>query len=234
MVAVHCDDRATPVFGLHTNRRDFFLGFLAVFAFCSLLLNVALLVQVAYPSFWRDMKLSRLHPPGIRASDHVRGVSNAPVTIIEYADFQCPYCREMHTSLQTAVNEGKIRWVYRNYPLSSIHPLAFKQAEAAECAGAQGKFWEFADALYAAQARITSAHALEQQLAPLAQGINADPTALKECLDTGQFTGTVNDAMSEAKALQISGTPTSFINNKRHEGTVSYEDLAKMLANPPT
>jgi protein-disulfide isomerase len=219
---------------IRPRRRDFFLGFLAVFALCSLLLNVVFLLHISHPSFWHDLKLSRLHPPSVRASDHVRGGSNAPVTIIEYADFQCPYCQQMHASLQTAVNEGRIRWVYRNYPLSSIHPLAFKEAEAAECAGAQGKFWEYADALFAAQARISSSHAFDRELASLAQGINADPAAWKECLDSGQFAETIKNEMSEAEALQISGTPTIFIDSKRHEGSVSYKDLKDLLANHPT
>jgi Thioredoxin len=135
---------------LHTkrfHRRDFLLGFLAVFSLCSLLLNGVFVFHLSHPSFWRDFKLSWLHPPPVRASDHIRGDSNAPVTVVEYADFQCPYCQQMHAALQTAVQEGRIRWVYRHFPLSSIHPLAFKEAEAAECAGAQGKFWEYADAL---------------------------------------------------------------------------------------
>jgi protein-disulfide isomerase len=118
--------------------------------------------------------------------------------------------------------------------LSSIHPLAFKEAEAAECAGAQGKFWEYADALFAAQARLGSSRALDRELASLAEGINADPAALKECLDSAQFTQIVKNQMREAEALQISGTPTIFIDSKRHEGSVSYNDLKDLLANHPT
>jgi len=210
-------------------RQDFFLGFLAVFSVCSLLLNGVLFFHLLHPSFWRDFRLSWLHPPLVRASDHVRGDSNAPVTIVEYADFQCPYCRQMHASLQAAVDEGRIRWVYRHFPLSSIHPLAFKEAEAAECVGAQGEFWAYTDALFAAQARISASHTLDLELAALAQGINADPVALKECLDTGQFAETVKNQMREGEALQISGTPTIFIDNKRHEGSVSYVDLKDLL-----
>ena len=217
-----------------SRQRDFFLGFLAVFSSTSFLLNVALLLAIWHPSFWRDLRLSLLHPPPSRASDHVRGVSSAPVTIIEYADFQCPFCKQIHASLQTAVQEGRIRWVYRHFPLSSIHPLAFKEAEAAECAGAQGKFWEYADALFAAQAQINSSHALDRELVSLAEGINADPAALKECLDSGQFTQNVKNQMREGETLQISGTPTIFINSKRHEGSVSYNDLKDLLANHAT
>jgi len=215
-------------------QRDFFLGFLAVFSLCSLLLNGALLFHLSHPSFWRDFKLSWLHPPPVRATDHVRGDSNAPVTIVEYADFQCPYCKQMHASLQTAVQEGRIRWVYRHFPLSSIHPLAFKEAEAAECAGTQGKFWEYADALFAAQARLDSTRALDRELVSLAEGINVDPAALKECLNSAKFAEIVKSQIREAEALQISGTPTIFVDSKRHEGSVSYNDLKVLLANHAT
>ena len=90
------------------NRRDFLLGFLAVFSLCSLLLNGIFLFHLSHPSFWRDFKLSWLHPPPVRANDHIRGDLNASVTIVEYADFQCPYCQQMHASLQTSVQEGRI------------------------------------------------------------------------------------------------------------------------------
>jgi predicted DsbA family dithiol-disulfide isomerase len=216
------------------NRRDFLLGFLAVFSLCSLLLNGVFLFHLSHPSFWRDFKLSWLQPPPVRATDHIRGDSNASVTIVEYADFQCPYCQQMHASLQTSVQEGRIRWIYRHFPLTSIHPQAFKEAEAAECAGAQGKFWEYADALFAAQARLGSSRALDRELASLAEGINADPAALKECLDSAQFNQIVKNQMREAEALQISGTPTIFIDSERHEGSVSYNDLKGLLANHPT
>ena len=132
------------------------------------------------------------------------------------------------------MHEGRIRWIYRHFPLSSIHPLAFKEAESAECAGAQGKFWEYTDALFAAQARLGSSSALEHELTSLAEGINADPAALKECLDSRQFAQTVGKQMREAEALQISGTPTIFINSKRHEGSIPYNDLKDLLANNPT
>ena len=216
------------------DRRDFLLGFLGVFSLCSLLLNGVFLFHLSHPSFWHDLRLSLLHPPPVRVSDHIRGDLNAPVTIVEYADFQCPFCQQMHASLQTAVQDGRIRWVYRHFPLSSIYPLAFKEAEAAECAGAQGKFWEYADALFAAQARLDSSHALDQELVSLAEGINADPAALKGCLDSQQFTQNVKNQMREGEALQISGTPTIFINSKRHEGSVSYNDLKDLLANHAT
>ena len=216
------------------NQRDFILSFLAVFSLCSLLLNAVFVLHISRPSLLRDLMLSRLHPPAIRASDHVRGSSNAPVTVIEYSDFQCPYCRQMHAALQTAVNEGKIRWVYRSFPLSSIHPLAFKEAEAAECAATHGKFWEYTDALFGSQSEISSSQALNDELASLAHGILSDPAELKQCLDSGKFSGVIKNEVSEAEALQITASPTIFIDNRRHEGFMSYDDLKKWLGSHQT
>ena len=211
-------------------RRDFLLGFLVVFSLCSACLNVILVLHISHPSFWQDLQRSRLHPSAISSNDHVRGNANAPVTVIEYADFQCPYCRQLHITLLTAAAEGKIRWVYRDYPLS-MHEFAFREAEAAQCAGAQGKYWEFADALYASQAEIVSSKAIDQEITSLSQGVHADPAVLMQCLDSARFRAVVQDEANEADKLQIAATPTLFIDNKRHEGSVSYEELMKLIAN---
>ena len=206
-------------------RRDFLLGFLTVLCACSLAANAGLILYVWRPSVWRDFVVGRLQPPPVRASDHVRGDSGAPVTIIEYADFQCPYCQQMHATLLAATAEGKIRWIYRNDPLTAIHPLASKEAEAAECAGQQGKFWAYADALFAARRRIGLSSAPDQELVSLAQGVDADPKDLQACLDSGRFAVAVKNAVREAESLQISGTPTIFVNGVRREGAMSYQEL---------
>jgi thioredoxin family protein len=221
---------------LHTkrfNRRDFLLGFLAVFSLCSLLLNGVFVFHLSHPSFWRDFKLSWLHPPPVRASDHVRGDSNAPVTVIEYADFQCPYCQQMHAALQTAVQEGRIRWVYRHFPLSSIHPLAFKP-KPPSARGRRESFGNTRTRCLRRKPDSGSSRALDRELASLAEGINVDSAAFKGCLDSAQFAQIVKTQIREAEALQISGTPTIFIDSKRHEGSVSYNDLKDLLANHPT
>ncbi len=211
-------------------RRDFLLGFLVVFSLLSICLNVILVLHINHPSMWREFRLSLHHPPAISSSDHVRGSANAPVTIIEYADYQCPYCRQLHFTLQTAASEGKIRWVYRDYPLS-MHEFAFREAEAAQCAGAQGKYWEFADALYANQPEIASSQAIDQELNSLSQKIHADPDALMQCVNSARFRAVVQDEAIEGDKLQIAATPTIFINNKRHEGSVSYSELMQLIAN---
>ena len=137
----------------------------------------------------------------------------------------------MHATLRRTADEGRIRWVFRDSPLTSIHRLSFKEAEAAWCAGEQGKFWDYADALYAAQDQINKTQGFDQQLYTVAEGVGADPVALKACLDSGRSTETIKSRMGEAESLQIDGTPTLFINGKRHEGLVSYDLLEKLVAN---
>lgn len=87
---------------------------------------------------------------GLEASDHIRGAAKAPITLVEYSDFQCPFCKRFHPTMQRIMKDydGNVSWVYRNFPLSSIHEYAQARAEAAECASEQGKFWEYADALF--------------------------------------------------------------------------------------
>jgi len=120
--------------------------------------------------------------------------------------------------------------VYRDYPLS-MHEFAFREAEAAQCAGAQGKYWEFADALYASQAEIASSKAIDQELNSLSQEVHADAAALMQCINSARFRSVVQAEANEADKLQIAATPTIFIDNKRHEGSVSYGELMKLIAN---
>ena len=127
----------------------------------------------------------------------------------------------MHTILRGAAEEGKIQWVFRDFPLTSIHPRSFRMAESARCAGEQGKFWEYADALYDAQENIRNAQDLDQQLESLMQGIQADPAAFKACRDSGKSRDAITAEMLEAESLQIDGTPTMYINGQRHEGLIS-------------
>jgi protein-disulfide isomerase len=205
--------------------RDFQLGFLTVLCACSLLLNAVLILYNIFPLTWRELTFGRLRPPPVQVSDHVRGDPKASVIVIEYADFQCPYCQQMHATLLSAAETGKIRWVFRNDPLQAIHPLAAEEAEAAECAGEQGKFWAYADSLFAAQRRISASAEPDHELAALAQGVNADPNDLQACLDSRRYAEAVKSAVREAESLQILGTPTIFVNEVRHEGTMSNEDL---------
>ena len=140
-------------------------------------------------------------------ADHLRGDKNTPITIIEYSDYQCPFCERFHPTMQQLMTDypGKIRWVFRHFPLS-FHPEAEPAAEAAECASEQNKFWEYTDALFTNQANLG-----EDLYVKLAKDLKLDLNKFKTCRDSDRTLTIINaDAQSGANA-GVSGTPGSFI-----------------------
>ncbi len=140
------------------------------------------------------------------------GPDTAPVTIIEFSDFQCPFCKRFHDgTLQALLKkyEGKIRFAYRDFPISAIHPFAQGAAEAAECAHAQNKFWEYHDLLFQNQDRLT-----RDDLIGYARQLNLDAKAFQDCYDTGQYAQEVQADLQVGQTLGITGTPTFFINGR--------------------
>jgi predicted DsbA family dithiol-disulfide isomerase len=209
------------------NRASFFIGFFATLAAVSILLNVFLLIRFYYPSLWNNLQTVMIPPPVANETDHVRGSKNAKVTIIEYSDFQCPFCRRLHLSMKKLIQEENVKWIYRHYPLSSIHPLAARAAEAAECAGDQGKFWEFADALFDSQKKLRS----DELLLALGTRLNLDQKNFQGCLSSGKFKSRVQAQTEEGASLLIQGTPTFFINGKRKTGDLPYSELKRLVKN---
>jgi len=110
---------------------------------------------------------------------HVKGNENAPITIVEYSDFQCPYCSRFHSDMNQIMSEypNDVKWVYKHFPLDSIHPVARKAAEASECAADQDAFWEYADELYDRQSILK-----ESELTTIAQDIKLNMGEFNECL----------------------------------------------------
>lgn len=157
----------------------------------------------------------------IRDDDHIRGDKNAPITIIEYSDFQCSYCTRFHETMNQVMNnyDGKVRWVYRHYPIST-HLYASKAAEASECAAAQGKFWEYNDALFKNQEDIENG--IFNQLA---KEIGLNSNSFEQCLDSGKYKEKVETDHREGKSLGVTGTPGNFINGKKLRGAMPYEML---------
>lgn len=141
----------------------------------------------------------------------LRGKPDAAVTIVEFSDFQCPYCRSVQPTLQGLLAkpeyQGKLRLAFRDYPLRDIHPQAQKAAEASRCAGEQGKFWQFHDLLFANPGRLENSGLLENARAA---GLNAE--AFESCLSNGKFAEQVNADLRDAVNLGVSGTPGFFIN----------------------
>jgi protein-disulfide isomerase len=154
------------------------------------------------------------------------GPAGAPVTVVEFSDFECPFCsRVVSTLKQLVASHGdQVRVVYRQFPLISIHRNAQKAAEASLCAAEQGKFWEYHDLLFQDQKKLAVADLKEK-----AQGLGLDTQRFASCLDGGaQVERVQRDSESGARA-GVSGTPALFVNGRLIAGAVPYEQLAKAV-----
>ena len=167
--------------------------------------------------------------------DHIYGDPEATVSIIEYSDFECPYCKSFHATPKQLVNayEGRVNWVYRHYPLGFHNPGAQKQAEASECAkelGGKSAFWKFADAIYERTTSGGMGFTLDK-LTPLAEEIGLDGSAFEECLESNRYAERVTEDLEEGVKSGISGTPGSILlNNKTGDarlvsGAIPFEAL---------
>jgi len=149
--------------------------------------------------------------------DHIHGNVDAVVSLIEYSDFECPYCKRFHPTAKELVeqSDGKVNLVYRHFPLEFHNPGAQKQAEASECAaelGGNGAFWAFTDAIYERTDSGGQGFPLEQ-LAPLAAEIGLDKDAFKDCYESGRHAERVKDDMAEGVQAGVSGTPGNILLN---------------------
>ncbi len=155
-----------------------------------------------------------------------RGPADAPVTIIEFSDFQCPYCAQAHGTIQKIVDKygAKIRLVFRQFPLTNIHHNAQEAAEASLCAADQGKFWEMYDALFADQSKLAG-----PQLKETAKTLGLDEQAFDSCLDSHKFATEVTADVSDGVVAGVSGTPAFFINGRPLNGAVDYDTVAKIV-----
>jgi protein-disulfide isomerase len=170
-----------------------------------------------------------LEPPRVKidvAGGPAKGPESAPITIVEFSDFQCPYCFRANASLK-AVEEkypGKVRLVFRNFPLTQIHPNAAKAAEAASCANDQGKFWQMHDRLFANQTKL-SVPELKQH----ATDIGLEAAAFETCLDSGKHTADWKKTVDEGQKYGLSGTPSFFINGRLIVGAQPLDGFAQII-----
>ncbi|HVV15234.1 MAG TPA: thioredoxin domain-containing protein [Candidatus Paceibacterota bacterium] len=149
--------------------------------------------------------------PAPNANDHIRGSLSAPIVLVEYSDFQCPYCQMVHPTLKRLVDEsnGKIAWVYREYPLTSLHPQARPAALAAECIEEQlgnDGFWKFADTIFADQTKMSP-----EYYAQLAAQFGADPAQFASCVSSEKYAGKIASQSLEAQSNGGNGTPFTVI-----------------------
>jgi len=168
---------------------------------------------------------------GVAGDDHLRGSADAKVFILEYSDLECPYCASFHTTAQQAVEDygGEVAWVYRHFPLDTIHQRAIPSAIASECvanlAGNDG-FWSFVDSIFADQTNFLSDSGMKE----LALGIGIGADDYDSCIASGEFAGKVDDHYQSGLDAGVTGTPGNFVMNEKGEiwvipGAVPYESL---------
>jgi protein-disulfide isomerase len=155
------------------------------------------------------------------------GDANAPITLVEFSDFQCPYCRGFVSTLnRLKETHGKqVRIVYRQYPIPSLHANAIKAAEASLCANEQGKFWEMHDLMFNEQERLTVSELKEK-----AGRLKLNRSKFDACMDNGRYVEQVQNDMKEGQLSGVTGTPALFINGILVDGgAVTYETLVKAI-----
>jgi protein-disulfide isomerase len=155
------------------------------------------------------------------------GGSSAPVTLVEFSDFECPYCARFAGTLKqlNAAFGDDLKIVYRQFPITSIHPSAFKAAEASLCAHEQNRFWEMHDAMFLQQGRLGVS-----SLKEIARQVGLNGARFDRCLDTGRFVEQIQNDLSEASRLGITGTPAVFLNGVPLQGGAQpYEVVAEAV-----
>ncbi len=169
-----------------------------------------------------------LDPPRLPvelAEARQRGPADAPVTIVEFSDFQCPFCRKVQPVLSELREEyqDRVRWVFKDLPLTDIHPEAVRAAQAARCAGEQDKFWEYRAKLFE-QDLFTDATYTE-----VAEATEVDPEPLMECLNSGKYQRPVATEALEARNLGIEGTPAILVNGILLTGARAIENYRNII-----
>ena len=168
---------------------------------------------------------SRLVLP-VNERDHIRGPATALVSLVEYGDYECPYCGEAYAVVEELrrVLGDRLRFVFRHFPLAQIHPHAQGAAEAAEAAGAQDMFWEMHAALYTHQHALDDAHLIAYAIA-----LGLDPTAFRHALDGRSYEQRVREDFLSGVRSGVNGTPAFFIEGVRYDGPRDFDSLLAVL-----
>lgn len=143
--------------------------------------------------------------------DYIKGQADAKLTMVEFSDFQCPFCERFYRETlplieKEYISTGKVRMVYRDFPMEEIHKDAQKAAEATQCAGEQGQYWEMHDAIFQNQKAMGV-----EDLKKYAKGLSLSADQFAQCLDSGKYAGEVKRDLIDGQALGVQGTPTFFI-----------------------
>jgi len=170
--------------------------------------------------------MTKLSVP-VSAKDHRQGDADAPCTLVEYGDYQCPSCGQAYPIVKRVQKHfGKrLSFVFRNFPLTQMHQFAEPAAETAEFAGANGKFWGMHDLIYENQARLGD----DELLPELAQQLHLAPAKLIDALESKEFEPRVKADFSSGVRSGVNGTPTFFINGQRHDGPYDFASLVEAI-----
>ncbi len=161
----------------------------------------------------------------VKADDPQLGPKDAKVTIVEFSDYECPFCGRYYRDTYKGLKEkygDKVRFVFKDFPLP-FHQKAQKASEAAHCAGEQGKYWEYHDVLFENQRNLS-----EEELKGYARKLNLDGVKFDACLGSERFASKVRDGLNAGRSVGVSGTPTFFINGRRLVGaqpSVAFERI---------
>ena len=158
--------------------------------------------------------------------DHIQGLDTAPVTLVEYGDYECPYCGDAYPIIKQVQKKlgNKLRFIFRNFPITQIHPHAQHAAEAAEAAAAQNKFWEMHDYLYEHQQALD-----DNQLEKYASRLGLDITQFNHDMASHAYAQRVREDFLSGVRGGVNGTPTFYINGIRYNGSWNLETLLKTL-----
>jgi protein-disulfide isomerase len=165
--------------------------------------------------------------PAVTARDHIQGAMDAEVVLVEYGDYQCPYCGAAYPivkQLQKRMKD-KMSFVFRNFPLASAHPHAEHAAEAAEAAAGQGKFWEMHDVLYENQEALE-----DENLLKYATAVGLDLRRFKRDLTEQVYAPRVREDFRTGVRSGVNGTPSFFINGERYNGPYDFKSLLAAIA----
>lgn len=181
--------------------------------------------------FPQNVQTAEELPRGVTESNTM-GDPHAPVYIVEYGDFQCPYCLKFWSEsepqlIEEYVNTGKVYFEYRAFPI--LGPESFTAAEGAYCAGDQGKFWEFHDTLFTNWTGENVGDFTEENLVKYAEALDLDMQEFESCLSGGKHSGTVEQDRAQAEADGVHATPTLFINGFKVEGAQPYQILKEYI-----
>lgn len=170
--------------------------------------------------------MAKLKVP-VNDNDHITGNKNARVELVEYGDYQCPHCGSAHPKVKRIIEKmgNDIKFIFRNFPLATLHPQAKQAAQAAESAGAQGKFWEMHDLLFENQKNLQNS-----DLESYAEQLGIDVEEFKNDMDNQAYLRKVESDFESGVRSGVNSTPTFYINGERFDGELNEESIQEILS----